>query len=330
MARQQHISPMELERRLKKGQIEPVYVLTGDEAFLKFQALGFIREALSEQGEEKAEVIYFQGQETRSDEVMSLLRTPSMFWGRHLVVVEKAREFIAQHKSAIEGYIRSPGAGVLVFVSDSLGSGAPGVVVECKNLYENQIPGWIRKRARDYGKEISAPAAALLVEIMGTALWEIDQKLQAISLYRGEEKRIELEDVEALLPQAGKHRFWDLTDAIGEKKAERALRVLQELLLAAKSSKEIAGILAGLAWHLRRLVRVKRALVSGATPKEVGEQIGEKRSFLLRRLLSQARLFSLEALEEKLGHLLEADLAMKTGLYDNRLAFDLAIIKLCQ
>ena len=321
---------MELERRLKKGQVEPVYVLTGDEAFLKFQALGFIREALSEQGEEKAEVIYFQGQETRSDEVMSLLRTPSMFWGRHLVVVEKAREFIAQHKSTIEGYARSPGAGVLVLVSDSLGSGAPGVVVECKNLYENQIPGWIRKRARDYGKEISAPAAALLVEIMGTALWEIDQKLQAISLYLGEEKRIELEDVEALLPQAGKHRFWDLTDAIGEKKAERALRVLQELLLAARRPKEIAGILAGLAWHLRRLVLVKRALVSGATPKEIGEQIGEKRSFLLRRLLSQARLFSLEALEEKLGHLLEADLAMKTGLYDNHLAFDLVVIKLCQ
>ncbi len=321
---------MELERRLKKGQIEPVYVLIGDEAFLKFQALGFIREALSEQGEERAEVIYFQGQETRSDEVMSLLRTPSMFWGRHLVVVEKAREFIAQHKSTIEGYARSPGAGVLVLISDSLGSGVPGVVVECKNLYENQIPGWIRKRARDHGKEISAPAAALLVEIMGTALWEIDQKLQAISLYLGEEKRIELEDVEALLPQAGKHRFWDLTDAIGEKKAERALRVLQELLLAAKSPKEIAGILATLAWHLRRLVLVKRALVSGATPKEIGKKIGEKRSFLLRRLLSQARLFSLEALEEKLGHLLEADLAMKTGLYDNHLAFDLAVIKLCQ
>ncbi|KPJ58169.1 MAG: hypothetical protein AMS15_09035 [Planctomycetes bacterium DG_23] len=321
---------MELERRLKKSQIEPVYVLAGDEAFFRFQALGYIREALAGPGEEKAEVIYFEGPEARCEEVLSLLRTPSMFWARHLVVVEKAREFIAEHKEAIEGYIRSPGAGVWVLISDTIGKGAPGLVIECKALYENQIPGWIRKRARDYGKEISTEAAALLTEIMGTALWEIDQKLQAISIYLGEKKRVELEDVEALLPQAGKHRFWDLTDAIGQKKAERALRILQEQLLAAKSSQEIAGILAGLAWHLRRLLLVKRALVSGATPREIGDKVGEKRSFLLRRLLSQARLFSLEALEEKLGHLLEADLDMKTGLYDNRLAFDLSILKLCQ
>ena len=321
---------MELERRLKKGQIEPVYVLIGTEAFFKFLALGSIREALTQPGKGKAEVIYFQGPEAKSDEVLGLLRTPSMFWGRHLVVVEKAREFITQNKIALEGYARSPGVGVLVLIADSVGSGAPGLVVECKTLYENQVPGWMRRRAREYGKEISSPAAALLAEIMGTALWEIDQKLQAISIYLGERKRIELEDVETLLPQAGKHRIWDLTDAIGEKKAERALRVLQELLLAAKRPKEIAGILASLAWHMRRLVLVKRALVSGATPLEIGEKIGEKRTFLLRRLLNQARLFSSEALEEKLNHLLEADLDMKTGLYENRLALEQAVLKLCQ
>ena len=97
---------------------------------------------------------------------------------------------------------------------------------ESKKLYENQVSDWIRKVLQGRGYQITAKAAILLVEFLGTDLSRIDKELEKLQLVVPKEKGITPSDIEEHIGISKDFNNFELKKAIGERDVIKATRII--------------------------------------------------------------------------------------------------------
>jgi DNA polymerase III subunit delta len=94
----------------------------------------------------------------------------------------------------------------------------------------------VQRQAAERGLRIDGLTAAAFVDRCGTDSRQIDSELAKLDAYLGGERReITGEDVQRLVSPCGESAAWDLTDAMGNRRPDRALRILDRLLQAGQS-----------------------------------------------------------------------------------------------
>jgi DNA polymerase-3 subunit delta len=124
---------------------------------------------------------------------------------------------------------------------------------------------WVRKAVRSKQKEISDEALAELVGRVGPNTRQLDMEVEKLSLYVGEQNRIEAEDVAAVCVHNKSARAFALGDALGDRDLPRLLRRLDEELWGIKgdSRKSEIGLLYGLIAKVRAMLMLKEMLHEG-------------------------------------------------------------------
>src|SRR5689334_20933980 len=169
-----------------KQKVQPVYALHGDEDFLKRQVLAALQALVLGQPGESLGLSAHAGDKAVFAAVHDELQTLPFLAPRRLVVVENADPFVTRHRAALEKYVANPAPkGVLVLDVKAWPANTklaklldgPGTIV-CRAPTAHRLPEWCVDRALSgYGKQLSAPAAALLVDLVGAELGLLDQEL---------------------------------------------------------------------------------------------------------------------------------------------------------
>jgi DNA polymerase-3 subunit delta len=183
---------------------------------------------------------------------------------------------------------------------------------------------WIKDRARTVGAGISDPAAELLATYAGGDLRVVANELDKLATYVGPGQPVDVSDVEALVGQVSEASIFDCVDAIGQ--GNRAL-ALSSLHVLVEHGERPERILALVGRQVRLLLQAKDLTLRGEGPDGVGRALGLS-PFPLRKILDQLRLFEVEQLETMLRRVLEADVQIKTGELESRLALELLIAEL--
>src|SRR5262249_37369464 len=101
--------------RAGRQAVRPVYVLHGDEDFLKRQALGAIRALVLGSDGDEFGLSTHDGDRAAFDAVHDELLTLPFLAGRRLVVVANADPFVTRSRTGLEKYVPQPSpTGVLV------------------------------------------------------------------------------------------------------------------------------------------------------------------------------------------------------------------------
>src|SRR4051812_5656634 len=131
--------------------------------------------------------------------------------------------------------------------------------------WANQAEGWARKAIRTRQKEISEEALAELISRVGPNARQLDTEVEKLSLYVGDRKEIEMEDVTAICTRNKMARAFALGDALGDRDLPRLLRRLDEELWEVKfdSQKSEIGLLYGLISKVRAMLLLKEMLREG-------------------------------------------------------------------
>lgn len=183
---------------------------------------------------------------------------------------------------------------------------------------------WIKDRARTVGAGIADPAAELLAAYAGGDLRVVANEVDKLATYAGPGHPIDVGDVEALTSQVSEASVFDCVDAIGQGSRGRALASLNVLV---EHGERPERILALVGRQVRLLLQAKDLTLRGDGPEAVGRALGLS-PFPLRKILDQMRLFEIAPLEAMLRRVLEADLQIKTGELESRLALELLIAEL--
>jgi DNA polymerase-3 subunit delta len=250
-------------------KIQPVYVVHGDEDFLKRQVLQALRAlVLGEQNDDFAMSAY-AGDTVDYATVMDDLRTLPFFGPRRLVVVDNADNFVTRYRAALEKAIGNlPSSGSLVLDVKTWPATTrlakmiddKGTIV-CKAPAAAKLAAWcVESATTNYGKQLTSSSAALLVDLVGQEMGVLDQELQKLAAYVGNRARIGEEDVDKLVGRSQGANIWKTFDVMGDGDVKEALEILERLLDAGEEPIRIMG---AFSMKLKQLAQAGRLAQQG-------------------------------------------------------------------
>ncbi len=198
-----------------------------------------------------------------------------------------------------------------------------GIVIEHNAPRRNELRGWISKRATTIGVAIEPPAANLLAERIGGAVWETDiergeqtrvadSELRKLATY-AEARAITVTDVDALVADTRPASVFAVTNALDQRDGRKATEALRRALA---EGQPVLRIMASLSGRISDLL-VARDLAARKTPaQEITKRIGRGNARVAERLVEAARRYTADELEGMLRGLFEADLVIKRNDVD--------------
>ncbi len=257
--------------RRDKAKIQPLYVVHGDEDFLKRQVLQALREIVLGAAADDFSLSVYAGDRVDYATVMDDLRTVPFLGPRRLVQVDNADTFVSQNRAALERAVSQlPESGILVLEVKSWPATTrlakmidDKATIGCKAPPTTKLSGWCVTHAEaQHGKQLTASAAALLVALVGQEMGLLDQELQKLAVYVGNRVRITEEDVDRLVGRSQGENIWKILDAVGAGNPAEALGIMNRLL---DQGEEPLRILGALSMKLRQLAQAGR-LAQGGQP----------------------------------------------------------------
>jgi DNA polymerase-3 subunit delta len=257
----------ELKRRVRSGEVAPLYLIVGEEGVLREEAGAAIRTAVLGSGDASlgtfnAEVVY--GDETEAMEILSLCGNLPMFAARRLVEVRDADALRAKDAEKLLPYLDAPVATTcLMFTADKVDGRVKfiqalrkaAVVVDCGPLEPRALPLWVREEAAALGLTVDEPARILLQEASSGDLGTVRRELEKLAAYVAPAKAVTAADVKAVQGADTGGSVHDLLEALQRKDRGNALRFLGKVLDAGEPPLKILGFLAACwrnMWRSRR------------------------------------------------------------------------------
>jgi DNA polymerase-3 subunit delta len=303
--------------KVRHSQPRPVYVLFGDEDFLKRQVRAEIEPLLLEDADPAFALSAYSGETANWSTIRSELETLPFLSPRRVVAVEQADPFVSEHRAQLEKYVAHPAKGTLILdvrtwqSTTKLAKALPDEAqIACKALKPQQLPPWCVQRAKSgYAKKLSSAAADLLVALIEPSLGLLDQELAKLATYVGERATIDVDDVDKLCGRSRGAETFKIFAAIGEGKSAEALEILHRLR---DEGAEPLQVLGAFSWQLRKLAQAGRLVKQGESATQALSRVGFA-PFALRNAEQQMRHLGLRRLEKLFDWLLEMDLGLKGG-----------------
>ena len=186
------------------------------------------------------------------------------------------------------------------------------------------VQDWIRTRAASEGVQASPAAFARLADLVGPNLRLLDQEIRKLALYVGD-RAIQPDDVDLLVAPAREANIFAAVDAILERRPGLAMRALYRLL---NDGASVQYILSMLSRQTRMLILARHLRERGVEEKEIGNRIGLRAEFALRKTLQQAGRFSHDYLAAAHSGLSAADISIKSGEVRERVALEMVVARL--
>lgn len=302
-----------------KPKILPIYVLVGDENFLKRRVIEYLKPAIIGEGDPAFAVSSYTETPDFSG-VRSELETAPFLAARRLVIIEPADGFVTKHRAALEKYVTEPTkTGVLILdvkswpATTKLAKAIPtGATITCKSPAVYRLPAWCAEWSlTTYGKKLARGAGEALVGLIGAQMGMLDQELDKLSVYVGSRETITTEDVDQLVGRSRGANVFQIMEAVGEGQAVKALRILHESF---EEGQDPLAVLGALGSQLRALAKSARLIGQGLPPEEAMDRAGVQKWPKAREgARKQLRHLGRTRLDQLFDWLLDTDLGMKGG-----------------
>jgi DNA polymerase-3 subunit delta len=299
-----------------RGEPRPVYVIHGEEDFLKRQVLAALRLRILGEAEDAFGLSTHAGDKAVWRDIHSELQTLPFLSPHRLVVVENAEAFVSAHRSQLEKYLAAPApSGVLVLevknwpATTKLYKLLDGpAAIACKSLTGPKLAEWCRLWASSqHQKQLLVPAAQLLVDLVGPDMGLLAQEIAKLAVYVGEAARISPEDVDRLVGNNRAENTFKIFDLIGKGDAAGALTLLDRLFGQGEDPLRLLG---AFGWQLRRLAQALRRSTLGTPVATALAEVGFP-PFKLRDCEQLLRHLGRRRLERLYDWLIEVDLGLK-------------------
>jgi DNA polymerase-3 subunit delta len=337
------------------------YVLLGDEAFLQEAARRGALDALLSAEMRDFSLHELDLGETTIFDALDLAQTPSLMAPFQVLVLRNVKTLYGRGQkkdefAALDEYFRRPNPGaLLLFVADHISLpqdvrrmemtdkeraeriretlGDVCGVVELQRVSAEDAMEWVRRTGEAKGVRFSEDAARELVDALGAEMLAIASEVEKLALYAGAlgKASIELAEVEAMVSAAKQRSLYELTEAISERNAARALALLHGLLNASEGGDDASiGHVFTLAKTYRQMlvlhenrVTEQRAMWGVLWP---GFRVAP---FAADALIAQARRYKDRGdLRRGLRWIAKADVELRSSPPDKRLVLERLVLRL--
>jgi len=319
-----------LNEDLKTGSFKPVYLLYGEEAYLKRQYRDKLTKAMVSE-DDTMNYSYYEGKNIPVGEVIDLAETMPFFADCRLIVVEDSG-FFKNASPELADYIKElTGAAHFVFVEREVDKRsklfkavkAKGRVVELAKQNEATLVKWVAGNVRQERKQISESTIHYFLTKVGTDMENIQKELEKLFCYTLEKGQIDRTDVDEICTTQISNQIFAMVDAVAEKKQRKALDYYYDLLALKEPPMRILYLLSR---QFKILLEVKDLSTRGYSSKEISTRVGVP-FFAMGKYQQQVRAFKIHELKDILETCAQTEEYVKTGRLDDVLGVEIFIVK---
>lgn len=277
------------------------YILTGDDSFVVKSAVNMFSVF---SGEFRDLNFTFFGKDASISEVIAALLTPPMFSEYRVVCVNDYTGDLKQ----IKEYLKNPSSTSVLLFTGALTPNFNGIIplceiVDCNRLEKSYLEGWVVRKAASQKISVSQKAASLLVEYCNRDMNSVYNELVKLMDYA--EGAIDESDVKELVSPQIEYKVFELSEAIAEKNADKAVELVNLMLAENNFSVSLMGMLFN---HFRRLLFVSLNPKSDTLSSDL-----KVKEYAVKVALRQAAKFSPRRLKAVFDRLNSLDAGVKAG-----------------
>ena len=317
---------------IKSGQFSHLYLLCGEEAYLRRQYRDKLRAALVP-AEDTMNCSVYSGKDINAGEVVDLAGTMPFFAERRVIIIENSGwlkngndQFLALVKAI-------PDTTYLILVEEETDKRsklykavtANGYAALCEIQDEATLRKWVMGLLKKENKQITPDALSLLLDKTGTNMENIRREVEKLVCYKYYDEGITASDVEELCIVQIQNQIFDMVEAVAQKRQKQALGLYYNLLALKEAPMKILALIAR---QFNMLLQVKEMKSKGYHESDIARQTGLNAYYLNKTSSPQAAQVKQSQLETALRACVEAEEAVKTGRMPDMLSVELIIVSL--
>ena len=313
----------EFKQKIDTGNAFSIYLFEGEEIYLAEEGLSLIKERFVNYPE--LDYVRIDGADVTVDELVSHVTAFPFMSQKRVVAVS---EFYPNNNfinSGLKDVFTNPSSdNIFVILNrkscDALKKQKNVTIVACKKQDKAPLVKWIIKQFENNGLTISADNAGLICEYSLSDMTKIKNEVIKLTSYVGDRKTVETSDVDAVVIKENEYRIYEMTDMVGKRNFDKALKIITEMLAGGEAPQRL---LVSLYYYYRKLFHVA---VSSDSDAELMKAFGMT-DYVLKKMKTQVKAFKIKNLKKAIDVLADYDYSFKSGDVSIDTAFLLSVFK---
>lgn len=318
-----------LNEDIRTGQFKSIYLLYGEEEYLKKQYKGRLTRAMLPEGD-RVNYAYYEGKGIPVPEIIDLAETMPFFAERRLIVIEDSGLFKTAAPELAD-YLKTMSASAcFLFIEKEVDKRGKlykavkekGRIVELSRQDERTLIRWLSGMIRQEGKLIQESTVRYILSKTGVDMENLEKEMEKLFCYTLEKNEITIQDVDAVCTTQITNHIFEMVEAVAKQQKKKALDYYYDLLALKEPPMRILYLLTR---QFQLLLEVQGLVKKGMGRKQIAEKAG-LHPFAAGKYMEQCRNFRKEELRRIMEEGAELETDVKTGRLNDVMSVELFII----
>lgn len=318
-----------LNQHIREQTFQPVYLLCGDEPFLKNSYKKRLKEAAV--GDDGMNFARFEGKALEMEALIRLADTMPFFAPRRLILIEDSGYFKGAPEALVKYLPQMPDTTCLVFVESVVDKRGKlykkvkelGYIAELGRQDGAQLAKWAGGILGKEGKKITRQTMEYFLAMVGDDMENIRTELEKLVSYTWGREVVTDQDVEAVCTVRISNRIFEMVAAIANRQGKKAMELYEGLLALKEPPMRILFLIAR---QFNQILQVKELAGQGMDRNAIASKL-KIQPFIVGKATAQARQFSHSQILSYVNLCVEAEEAVKSGKLEGRIAVEMLIAK---
>lgn len=336
------IDLIKLEEEINKGSIDNSYVFCGLDEILIKESIDMIIDNVLDDDFKELNLVKIDGNNADYDEILNACETLPFMSERKVVYIYRA-SFLrdgsdkAQEKvyKQVSEYLKNPPNHCVIITYCLLDNKRDRInkqkkvmaldkkctVVNAERLKGDKLYKKVNSLFEMNGKKINKVELKLFCDTVENNMDIIKHEVDKLVNYT-DGREIKKEDIKKMLPPSSEDDVFDLVDFISQKKPEKAIELMNELLNKGDNIMVILSLISG---QFNKLYKARLALETRKTKDQLAVEL-KLPPFICEKLMAQSRKFSLISIEKCIQLCVKTEKTIKSTAIDKNTELELLII----
>ncbi|MBE5969662.1 MAG: DNA polymerase III subunit delta [Lachnospiraceae bacterium] len=326
---------------IKNSSFEGIYLLYGEEAYLKNQYKNKLKDAIV--GDDGMNYSYFEG-DLNYEELEDMVVTMPFFADKRLIVIDNSKAFKAKKKDD-EGADKDKKSEhplekildkkieevVIVFVEEDVDLRSrlvkriqkEGYICKLDAQDESVLCKWVQMKVAEKNCNISPAIANYLIECVSTNMENLINEIDKLCAYVDDKKDISKDDIDKLCVKNLNTVVFAITNNMMEKNVKKVLKIFNDLLAEREQPMRILYLLSN---QFNIIYQISCLKESGLSPAQIAGKLNIKEA-RVKVNLPFTKNFSKKTLKAALDDFCDYEEKVKTGRIDEVVGLESLLVK---
>lgn len=320
-----------IKQDIQNQSFKQIYLLYGEEAYLRIQYKNNLRDALVPDGD-TMNYAYYEGKDVNIPELIDLAETLPFFADRRVIFLENTG-LLKDGNDQLAEYIAGgiPESTFFVITEMNVDKrtklfkaiSKAGKCVEFTEQTDDTLKRWIFSKMKAEGKNVTGHTLDVFLETVGTDMLGISTELEKLFAYTLGRDQITEADIKEVCSVRLVNRIFDMIGMIGLRKQTEAIEMYHDLLALKESP---FGMLALIERQFNIMIQMADLQERGIPFDKIASKVGLS-PYIAKKYIPQLKCFTKEEMKKVLEGCAEVDYGVKCGNIRPEIGVELLIIE---